>query len=97
MQIMSANFLTPDLTHPASQNWLLGPDPPGGRNCFPKTPQKATSNWQWSGIETMWTHVWQNAHMEKSMNKENTPPFVIATPKYGINTVPTPTVAISRA
>ena len=25
------------------------------------------------------------------------PPFVIATPKYGINTVPTPTVAITRA
>ena len=25
------------------------------------------------------------------------PPFVIATPKYGINTVPTPTVAWTRA
>ena len=25
------------------------------------------------------------------------PPFVIATPKYGINTVPTPTVATTRA
>ena len=25
------------------------------------------------------------------------PPFVIATPKYGINTVPMPTVAITRA
>ena len=30
--------------------------------------------------------------------KESTPPpLVIATPKYGINTVPTPTVAITRA
>ena len=28
---------------------------------------------------------------------EPPPPFVIATPKYGINTVPTPTVAITRA
>ena len=27
----------------------------------------------------------------------NTPPLVIATPKYRINTVPTPTVAITRA
>ena len=25
------------------------------------------------------------------------PPFVIATPKYGINTVPTPTVVITKA
>ena len=29
--------------------------------------------------------------------KKLPPPFVIATPKYGINTVPTPTVAITRA
>ena len=37
------------------------------------------------------------APTQPSVHAPLPPPFVIATPKYGMNTVPTPTVAITRA
>ena len=56
---------------------------------FMKTPypeQRTVTPWPYMVVEDT------NLAMESTP-----PPFVIATPKYGINTVPTPTVAITKA